>query len=169
MGTPAEPPLRSAWVVAGVDSRILCEGLCRSARRSHEPDTLFAPTFRDVGASVCNGDLAALRRLFLVSRVDTHLREDPSRLVPPQPVWERRLHPGRGHDSQPAVRCDIIEAATAEESGASPERSRHCDPDVRHLAKIREVRTSAAPVVVASRVRRPDPDMPRAWTPAGRV
>jgi hypothetical protein len=35
--------------------------------------------------------------------------------------------------------------------------------------KIWEVRTSAPPVVVASRVRRPDPDMPRAWIPAGRV
>ena len=36
-------------------------------------------------------------------------------------------------------------------------------------SKIREVRTSAALVVVAFRVRRPSPDMPRAWTPAGRV
>jgi hypothetical protein len=65
--------------------------------------------------------------------------------------------------------CDIIEAAAAEESGARPERSRHCDPDVRPLANTREVRTSAPPVVVASRVRRPYPDMPRAWIPAGRV
>jgi hypothetical protein len=55
-------------------------------------------------------------------------------------------------------RCDIIEAATAEESGASPERSRHCDPDVRSSAKIREVRTSA----VAGRCRVPrTPARPR--------
>ena len=69
-----------------------------------------------------------------------------------------------------ACACDIIKAATAEESGASPERSRHCDPDIRsHQHEIREVRTSAPLVVVASRVRRPDPGMPRARIPAGRV
>jgi hypothetical protein len=31
--------------------------------------------------------------------------------------------------------CDIIKAAAAEESGARPERSRHCDPDVRPLSQ----------------------------------
>jgi hypothetical protein len=63
-----------------------------------------------------------------------------------------------------------FEAATAEESGESPERSRHCEPGIclyQHMAGKSGL--LPWPAAVARRVRRSNPDMPRAWIPAGRV
>jgi hypothetical protein len=58
----------------------------------------------------------------------------------------------------------------AEESGVSPERSRHCDPALGSQSD-RPGKSGRLPELasVAFRVRRPNPDMPRAWIPAGRV
>jgi magnesium chelatase subunit D len=52
--------------------------------------------------------------------------------------------------------CDIIKAATAEESGASPERSRHCDPDL-HLSSERSGKSGRLPRWSSSRPAYADP------------